>query len=343
MQNSLHHGGNLRLASERFAVAQEDWLDLSTGISPWAWPTPALPNELWRALPSDQHPLLLAASQYYQVNTSQLIALPGSQLLLRMLPLLMTRLSDDAGLRVAIPKPGYREHDASWQLAGYQARYYRNADQLTALVENRQVDHVVIINPNNPTTEYLTTEQLLALRSQLPVTGVMLVDEAFTDLTPDKSCAPLCSKHNILVLRSIGKFFGLAGLRLAFLIGSGRVFDIASAAMQPWSVNSAAIVIGQQALLDTEWQQQQRIKISEQKDRLYKLLMQCLPTELSIAGAGLFTTMSGPLALTQNLYNRAAQNGILLRHSDDEIPWCRMGLPGNDVQFDKLETVLQSL
>ena len=170
---SLHHGGRLREAAARYKVPVANWLDLSTGISPWSWPVPDVPPRVWQRLPEEEDDLVAIAADYYRCPAPWLLPVPGSQFAIGRLPPLM-----DPGT-VALPAWGYREHHNAWRQSGHHCHHYRSADELTALASDGAVDYAVVINPNNPSTETLPADYLLAVSEQLQRRGgCLVVDES---------------------------------------------------------------------------------------------------------------------------------------------------------------------
>lgn len=332
------HGGDLNYAQKTFGQPAETWQDLSTGISPWAYPAPPVPESVWQRLPGDLTPLLKAAADYYGVATEQLLAVPGSQYAIQGFPQTIASGS------VAIPEPGYREHAINWQKAGHRIFTYRNIEQLISLVKTGTVDHAVVINPNNPTTEIAAPELLEKLHRQLR--GYLLVDEAFTDSQPHLSVIPYLSQcPRLLVLRSLGKFFGLAGLRLGFLIGTGEPVNKLKENLDCWAINHPAIWLGTQALQNRQWQQQQRQRILRLEENMVALLQQTLGNRFSIQSAGLFITLTGNRQSLYSLYEALAHQGIFTRwcYTTDESPtaWLRIGLPPDN--GEPLARILQNI
>lgn len=307
------HGGNLGYAQARFGTPLRPWQDLSTGISPWPYPVPEIPADIWQRLPGNQAPLLNAAANYYGVGSTQLLALPGSQFAIqrfaRYLP---------TG-RVAIPHPGYQEHWRSWQAAGHQVYPYSDAVQLQQLVSSGRVDHALVINPNNPSTQVLDTQLLAQVHDQL--SGYLLVDEAFADYRQQQiSATPLLAYcPRLFILRSLGKFFGLAGLRLGFLLGSdkssGKVRQALAAELDSWAISHPAIWLGARALRDNCWQIDQRLRIATQERLLEQQLHSTLGGAFSIHTAGLFATLRGAHKPLYQLYTYLARQGLFGR-------WC---------------------
>lgn len=332
------HGGDLHYAQATFGKPPEAWQDLSTGISPWAYPVPPVPESVWQQLPGDLSPLINAAAHYYGTALSQLLAVPGSQYAIQRFPQAV-----EPG-RVAIPEPGYREHAINWQKAGHHIFPYRHKEQLASLIESNAVDHAVVINPNNPTTEITEPALLEKWHHQLP--GYLLVDEAFADTQPHlSSIARLPQCPRLFVLRSLGKFFGLAGLRLGFLIGSGKPADQLRDNLDCWAINHPAIWLGTQALQNTQWQRQQRQRILLLEQQITRLLQQATSASMAMHSAGLFITLTGNRPALYSLYEAFAQQGIFTRWSYNDPTsnnaWLRIGLPADN--GERLAHALQNI
>jgi histidinol-phosphate/aromatic aminotransferase/cobyric acid decarboxylase-like protein len=204
----LQHGGGLISAAQEYGIPVNQWLDLSTGINPNTWPLPDIPQQIFNRLPQHNDGLHEIAEEYYQAES--VLAIPGSQSVIQLLPSLKNTC------RVAVPITGYAEHIHAWRKEGHQV------DALTAeqMEENLHLyDVVVVINPNNPSAELLKPERLLdwQLRLQLK-SGWLIVDEAFIDTRPEFSVAKNAHKPGLIVLRSMGKYFGLAGIRSGFVL-----------------------------------------------------------------------------------------------------------------------------
>ncbi len=323
---TLEHGGNVAKASDHYKIPEQSWQDLSTGISPWVWPVPQLPKKVWASLPST-HKLLRTAQAYYQTNAAKIVATAGSQIPIRSIP---TFLSPG---RVAIPYLGYQEHRFAWQKAGHTVVTYDNWASLEAAVVEGRVDHVVVINPNNPTSVRMSAMRLKRLHQRMDANNLLLVDEAFADIGNDQSLADYCDTSGVVVLRSFGKFFGLAGLRLGFAFGNHPVLEQLAASMAPWGVSSPAIHIGQLAMEDTFWQQLQRLRISTSSSILARLVCDHLPS-CKVVNGGLFVTAFGRASELRQCYKRAASRGILLRYEQYEanLAWLRIGLADDNYQ-----------
>lgn len=303
---------------------------MSTGISPWAYPVPDIPVAFWRDLPSRESNLLDAAARYYGCSKSAVTVSPGSQLAIRLLPGLINKKQT-----VAIPIVGYQEHLHSWHQAGHKVHFYRDADELESLVVSKSVNSAVVINPNNPTGDIIPAACLEGIANQLP--GVLVVDEAFADLSSSHTLADKSGLNNVLILRSIGKFFGLAGTRIGFTIGKNQLNDQLRALFTPWSCSTPSMYAAELALNDTMWQFQQRERILAQADLVHDLFGilvadQDGPVSKTIT-CGLFYSIFADDTWIKDLQGQFARQKIWTRIGD-EIEgqnWLRFSLPGDQI------------
>ncbi|MES1924228.1 threonine-phosphate decarboxylase CobD [Salinisphaera sp. T31B1] len=325
----LNHGGQRAAAAYRYGIPVDRWLDVSTGIAPWSWPVPDVPAQVWARLPESTRALCDAAGACYGCAGERLLAVPGSQFAIRHIPATL------APARVAIPVPGYAEHGRGWAEAGHRVYGYRDRHALQALVG--RVEHAVVINPNNPTAETVSSSALHAFLRTLP--GLLVVDEAFMD-TGAHSLLPMLPERGAVVLRSLGKFFGLAGLRLGFVAGDVAVRRALAARLEPWGVSHPAVWIGSRALADMVWQTRQRQRVLAAGQALADLLERHLGAA-RVAQAGLFATarFDDPQAAPA-WFDRLARHGVLTRLGDDGH-WLRLGLPGPG--FQRLAGVFAAL
>jgi cobalamin biosynthesis protein CobC len=321
------HGGNVTAAAQEFGVPVEDWVDLSTGINAACYPHTQVSEHALRMLPTpgDVEILLEAARRYYGISTdSSIIAAPGTQSVLQNLP----QLYPDR--KAAILSPTYSEHRHTWEQAGNEVI---PVSQFAALSES----HIaVVVNPNNPDGLRYQPDDLLKLAEQVEL---LIIDEAFADGSPELSVVPKMENSNILVLRSIGKFFGLAGLRLGFVIGPAEITGSLAESLGPWAVSGPAIEIGSRALSDQAWISAMHETLNAQSTRLNKLLT---THGLTIfGGTELFTLVE--LDTAQSLYNAFGNAGILVRRFEDQSNWLRIGLPGAEIEWHRFEAVLNAI
>ena len=324
----LEHGGQLRVAAARYGIPLTDWLDLSTGVSPYGWPVPQLAPNVWQRLPEEGDGLEEAMAAYYR--TEQGLAVAGSQAAIQALPGLFPRAS------IACLAPLYNEHPHAWRLAGHDVHMMNDASADEALL--RGAEHVLVCNPNNPTGRSYSSRMLLGVAARLHVRGgVLIVDEAFIDATPEKSLAPLAGTDaapNLVVLRSLGKFFGLAGARVGFVFAGSRLRERLRTRLGPWTVSGPSREIAKLALSDRDWQMKMRSFLLSSGERLATLL-----SPLGEIGAtALFATVRSPHA--RDIHESLAQHGILTRFFENES-MIRFGLPESEGSWVRLGDALK--
>ena len=308
----LEHGGNLAAAAERYGIALSDWIDLSTGISPYQYPIPAIADSAWQRLPYDDDGLIEAARSYY--GCEQLLPTAGSQAAIQVLPAMR------ASCRVALQQPMYAEHAQAWRKQGHEVVLFQGIPDEALLA---QCGVLVLCNPNNPTALLHRPEQLLAWHQRISQHGGwMVVDEAFMDATPEFSIARYTNLSGLIVLRSLGKFFGLAGARVGFLLAAQPLLNEARERLGPWPISGPARIITKAALQDQGWQQATRVLLHQQSARLAKLLaLYGLPPQ---AGTALFQWVATDRAEVWHAH--LAKQGIWTRKF--ETPQAlRFGLP----------------
>ncbi|WP_109512013.1 threonine-phosphate decarboxylase CobD [Pseudomonas ovata] len=325
----LEHGGRLRAAAQRYGMAEADWLDVSTGIAPWAWPIPPIEAQDWARLPQADDGLEAAACAYY--NAPRALPLPGSQAAIQALPRLRS------GGKVGVVSPCYAEHAHAWRKAGFLVREVL-AHEVDYFLDS--LDILVVVNPNNPTGLLLAPERLLEWHARLAERGGWLViDEAFMDSTPASSLAAETTRSGLIVLRSFGKFFGLAGVRLGFALAEPSLLKALAREIGPWAVSGPTRRIGLACLSDRAGQQVQRQRLEQAATRLAGLLAahDLAPT----GGCALFQWRV--TAHAQPLYEFAARRGVLLRlFIGENADACslRFGLPASEADWQRLDTLL---
>ena len=319
---AMAHGGGLIAARAMFPTAPEPWIDLSTGINPLPYPVPALRPEVYHRLPEPEEVRQLeavAARAYGVADPRTVVAAPGTQILISLLPRL---LQQDA---VAIVGPTYAEHAAAWAAGGSTVRIVDGIDSLGA--ERARV----LCNPNNPDGRRFRDAELAQLAGRL---SLLVVDEAFADLEEaGLSLAPNLPA-NAVVLRSFGKTYGLAGLRLGFAIAAPGSAQRIRTALGPWAVSGVAIEIGKVALADSDWLAGARERGASGASRLDGLLTKA--GLQVIGGTRLFRLARTANAMT--VFNRLGQAGIFVRRFAAEPTWLRFGVPGH--AWDRIEAAL---
>lgn len=305
------HGGGIDAARAQHGGARADWIDLSTGINPDPYPLPDLPAQDWTALPDSgaRTGLIDAARRFWSVpDDAAILPVPGASAAIAQIP----RLAPPS--RVHIPGPTYNEHAAAFA----RHRWHVTADGPARAQ--------VLVHPNNPTG---------AFHPAPPPHGLTVIDESFCDTAPEQSHIGLCPRFDLLLLKSFGKFWGLAGLRLGFVIGAPKPLARLEEMLGPWAVSGPALRIGTQALSDPDWAEATRLRLTRDAARLDRLMQ----------GAGAAPAGGTPLFRLYETESAAALQTRLARHHiwtrtfPYSARWIRLGLPPAS-GWDRLEQVL---
>ena len=325
----LIHGGDLNAARRLFPDAPEPFVDLSTGINPNPYPLPQLPARLFARLPDStalERLAGIAAAAYGAPSAVCVVPAPGTQILLPLA----------AGLvrpgRAVIVAPTYAEHLRAATLAGHAASEIRDLGAIG------DAGLAVVTNPNNPDGRLFARNDLIGVAKNLQARGgVLVVDEAFMDVgPPGLSLAGEISRGNIVVLRSFGKFFGRAGLRLGFALAAPPLAARLSALLGPWAVSAAALAVGGTALADRAWIDKTRRRLAQAAVRLDGIL---IGAGLGIfGGTTLFRLARTPAA--NDLFQHLGRAGILTRVFPDRATWLRFGLPAAEKDWRRLQIAM---
>jgi cobalamin biosynthetic protein CobC len=320
------HGGNLADACARFGGMAADWLDLSTGINPVAYPVGAIRPDAWARLPDA---VAFAATEmaariaYGVPDGVEVVAGAGASAMIGLMP----RLAK-AG-KVAIPGPTYNEHAAAFRAAGW--RIAERPEPGTSAA--------VIVNPNNPDGRRWTVDELMLMAAAIPL---LVVDESFIDLTPEHSLCPYMgdsevAREGLVVLRSFGKFYGLAGVRLGFAITGPETAARLREMLGPWAVSGPALEVAARALGNDDWAEATRKRITADAARLVTL-GQSAGWRL-VGEAGLFATFETADAVAE--HDRLAGAHIWSRIFPYSPHWLRLGLPGDASGWQRLAAMLE--
>lgn len=302
------HGGRLRDAACAFPHAPQPWLDLSTGVNPepWAGERASFSDLTRLPDPADIMVLEQMAAKFFGAQPSHVMAVPGADHALRLLPIVLKATSVD------VVSPTYSGHAEAWAAANANVRLIAR-DKMAASTS----EAVVVVHPNNPDGATISADDVAGIKTRW-----LIVDESFCDLTPDLSVASRAGR-NLVVLRSFGKFFGLPGVRLGFVIADPAIIQKMRALVGDWPVSADAVALGSAAYADTAWHIQARARLAADAQRLNTLL-----TSQGFSGVGgtsLFTLVArhdGP-----RVFQTLAAAGILIRAFDYNPSWLRFGLP----------------
>jgi len=337
------HGGALDEAAHHYGLPKPAWIDLSTGINPWPYPVPDLPAGVWHRLPDAtmETDLLQAVAEHLDgPEPDCLIATPGSQGAIQLLPHLLP-----PG-RLAIFGFTYAEHALCWQRAGH-AVVTAPPDASVAWLERADCRYAVVTNPNNPTGHHLSPDHLLDIAGALVRReGRLVVDEAFGDVAPSLSIAACADRPEApIVLRSFGKFFGLAGVRLGLIAADRALIRSIRAHQGPWAVSGPALTIGAAAYRDGAWIAETRRHLATAAAGLAQALTRAGLDV--VGGTDLFQLSAVPPSAgtdapirTLRLFDSCARSGLLLRRFAEKPNWVRVGLPPSDAVRDRLIDVI---
>lgn len=345
----IKHGGNINEAAIHFGIAVDQWLDLSTGLNPGAWQLDsAIPEPYYQKLPHADATFYSIASRYYK--TGSLLAVPGSQAAIQTIPRILKNK------KVALPVPGYEEHFYHWQQNQHTCLAYDPDNiNLAEWVAEHKPDVVVVINPNNPSCCLHKKQSLLDVLALLEKNdGLLIVDEAFIDTRPEFSLLNINS-DSLIVLRSLGKFFGLPGIRVGFVKAAQKWRDQIESHLGVWAMNGPGLYVAGQCLTDFSWQQQAAQQLKQKSAQQMRFLEETLSTSLygkaatqRLTSSDFFMSYRVSLDLAGYIHDFYGQRGILVRLvelSQADLAYeaiIRIGLcPDN--RFQHFQVVTQAL
>lgn len=309
MTETVDHGGGLDAAAREFGGVRADWLDLSTGINPCPYPVGQVSDAAWSDLPDSNAfaALEAAARVFWRVPPGAgVLAAAGASALIARMPQLAS-----AGT-VAIAGPTYNEHGRAFRAAGWQ-------------VTNGPAAARVLVHPNNPDGRVWMAAD---------IDGLTIIDESFCDVMPEVSMMAEAERPGVVILKSFGKFWGLAGLRLGFAIGDPALIARLSRAIGPWAVSGPALEIGTRALRDEAWAQAERRRLTLDAARLDGLVKRPL-----VGGTPLFRLYDVGDAV--GFQTRLARAKIWCRVFPYSDRWVRLGLPGTPQGWARLQGAVQ--
>ncbi len=332
-QAAIRHGGNVGKARLMFPEAPEPWIDLSTGINPHSYPHSPVPASAFARLPEPdaaEELKRLAVASFGAPSAGHVVLSPGTQMLMPLLAHLALERGAKSG---AVLSPAYAEHARTARMAGLTVTEVDHISDLSAY------DYAVVVNPNNPDGRITDREALLSLAEAMRRKGgLLVVDEAFIETGHTESLANVAGHDALVVLRSFGKFYGMAGVRLGFALAHPDIAAELEARLGPWAVSGPALSIATQALADREWQSSMRLRLAAEAQRMSELLEKA---GLKIAGGtSLFTLVRDHRA--KELFDHLGLHGILVRIFDERPNDMRFGLPGSEAEWQRLTEALLS-
>lgn len=317
---AIAHGGDLDAARRLFPGAPEPWLDLSTGINPVPYPLPPFEASALHRLPSPGDLARLkaaAAAAYGAPGPDHVVAAPGTQILIETLP----RLLPPA--RVAVVGPTYAEHAAAWTRSGHTVRMVDDP------AEAGGTEVLLAVSPNNPDGRVFSAEALMRAGG-----GLVVLDQAFADLELVEAASP---RPGLVILRSFGKTYGLAGLRLGFALAEPALAQRIEAALGPWAVSGPAIAAGLAALPDGAWRREAAAARAQDVARLDRMIGRA--SGRIVGGTALFRTADFPDG--PGLFRALGEAGIYVRRFLEAPERLRFGLPPDKTAWCRLSRVLR--
>jgi cobalamin biosynthetic protein CobC len=328
------HGGRIDLAASLYPSAPKPWIDLSTGINPVPWPIGPIALARYQRLPFASEiaeTTEAAAAAYGLPANAAMLPVPGSEMAIRLLPRMI-------GLGSAgILAPTYGSHATAWRNAGAEVH------ELAGLPDPNRQDFktLILVNPNNPDGRMIARAELAAFAEAWTTNGRrLIVDEAFADVRPEVSLLALPDLPvGATVLRSLGKFFGLAGLRVGFVVVTEPDTSTWRQLLGDWPVSGPACEIATEALRDTAWIAATRTRLAADRKRLDGMLGRA---GLKLLGGtdlfGLFEE-SGETDLLEHF----ARAGILVRGFAGASRHYRFGLPADEAAWRRLEAACATI
>lgn len=331
------HGGRLSVAQSLYPHAPLPWVDLSTGINPECYPAPRATAAARNRLP-DVRELAkleaLAAEAFEVADAARVVAVGGTESALRLLPYVL-------GVRDAvIAGPTYGSHADAWARAGGEVQTVTNLDAAEPRIPAKHA--LVIVNPNNPDGRLFSQAELRTLHdSAVRQDSRLVVDEAFGEVTPHANVAHIAGSEeapHLVVLRSFGKFYGLAGVRLGFVVAAPSIIACLRGLLGDWPVSSDALVAGLAAYADWAWAEKTRTRLQEDARRLDDLLMHA---GFEIAGGTSLYRLTRA-ADASSRFTQLAASGVLVRPFAFDSTLLRFGLPGCPAEWQRVAAALDT-
>ena len=317
----MQHGGDIELAVKKYGGARENWIDLSTGINGASYPWQQNIGVELRNLPSNKLLVNLeeAASTAYKVaENTETAAVSGAQQIINLLPICLKSYNS-----VAILGPTYNEYEKTFKNSGIKTQ---TVSQVSGLSSS---DIAIIVNPNNPTGKVIADETLDELSKKV---RILIIDESFKMFSSRRTQ----KFNNIIQINSLGKFFGLAGVRLGFVSGPSDFIKTVKAILGPWPVSTLAAEIGIVALNDKVWISEMEKKLVTESNTLYEA---CSSKNWELIGkTSLFHTYATSSCL--EVEKQFAAHGVWIRTFDYSKTWVRLGIPTSENEWTRVKRAL---
>ena len=327
------HGGNVWEISEKYDIPVDQIIDFSISTNPLGVPEKAVESirqhlNLIHHYPDPDHEWLLEAlAESVGVSSNNVLVGNGSTELIY----LFNEVFFEDGCEAVVPVPTFNEYKAAIERFGGNMIFIKcdsannfrlNLEELeNALTKKTRI--IFLCNPNSPTGWLYEKSDILRIVQLAADENVLVfVDEDYIDFVDDSkrySMADYVKEYNnLFVLRSLTKFFGLAGVRIGFGVGSPDLVNVLKRVIMPWSVNSLAMFAAAEAVKDTEFIKNSRLLLSKSKRQMLEMLktvpwLKVYPSETNFL---LIEIILEDLTSTQ-LAKGLAKRGLLIRDCED--------------------------
>ena len=274
------HGGNVKQICDKKGLNPDEIIDFSASINPLGYPAVVREavseqfNDIQHYPDSHSTDLKKTIARKTDCNESNVIIGNGSNELFYLIP---RALKPTKGVLL---QPTFNEFKDAFSNSSIEVIELVNKCKdfpiiNTRISELKSIEDCMIFlcNPNNPTGQLTRKEDIIELVNDNP-NRLIVIDEAFMDFTEDNEKysvireAPLFD--NLIVVRSLTKFYGFPGLRLGFLVSNESIINKLMQYKEPWTVNTIAQVAGMAAINDDDFAMNTREYVSVEKRFLYK-------------------------------------------------------------------------
>jgi threonine-phosphate decarboxylase len=327
------HGGNVWEFSEKYDVPVDEIIDFSISTNPFGAPETALESirkhlNLVKHYPDpDPEWLLEALAKSAGAEPNNVILGNGSTELIY----LFNEVFLEDGYEAVIPVPSFSEYKAAIERFGGNMTFIRcdssknfhlNVEELENTI-SKKTRVIFLCNPNSPTgVLYDKADILRIIRFAAERNVLVFLDEDYIDFVDDAkrySMAEYVNEYNnLFVLRSLTKFFGLAGVRIGYGIGAPELVSAMNNVKMPWSINSLAMFATEAAINDTDFIKKSRLLVSQSRTEMLELSksipwLKVYPSETNFL---LVEIIQGDFTSTQ-IKEVLAKKGLLIRDCKD--------------------------
>ena len=294
------HGGPNWAELNAIGLTPEDVLDFSVSSNPF--PPPRV-RKVFNTAAIDRYPdsetteLRQRLSERLGIAPNNILVGNGSTELIRIIALTYFRQGDC----VLILEPTFGEYEVACQIVGagvlkQRARAEDNfvpkTEETTSLIRQHSPKGVFICNPNSPTGSYLSRQEVETILGG-GENSLFILDEAFVTFAEESwSSIGLICRDNVIIVRSMTKDYGLAGLRLGYVLAHEEIIESLHRVRPPWHVNVMAQKAGVAALEDADYLERCKQQVRQAKqflmDELSRLGFTLVPSK-----ANFFLVMVG--------------------------------------------------